>query len=53
VTKLPNGWAEATLGDVALLNPSRGDAPPPDALVAFVPMASVEAETGRLASMET
>ena len=49
MTELPPGWALATVGDVCHINPRSfdqllGD----DELVSKVPMAAVEAETGRL-----
>jgi type I restriction enzyme, S subunit len=48
VTELPYGWALASLASIAEVNP-----PPPhhladEDLVSFVPMASVEAESGRM-----
>jgi len=46
---LPKGWCWATLGEVAFLNPrSFETSPEEDEIVSFVPMACVEAETGRL-----
>ncbi|GGR06206.1 hypothetical protein GCM10010497_04530 [Streptomyces cinereoruber] len=46
---LPNGWAIATIGELCDVNP-RGFAEEPndDDLISQVPMASVEAETGRM-----
>ena len=48
--KLPRGWVKTTLGDVCALNPrsSSDELPPADTEVSFVPMASVEEETGRI-----
>ena len=46
---LPTGWAAATLGEIAVLNPrSFTSEPGADDLVSFVPMAAVEEESGRL-----
>jgi len=46
---LPNGWVFDRLGELAEINPRRFDpAPDQDELVSFVPMAAVEAATGRL-----
>lgn len=46
---LPFGWASATLGGLSLLNPRGFDTQPEDGdLLTFVPMAAVEAGTGRL-----
>ncbi len=46
---LPAGWAEATIGQLCLVNPRSfaniiGD----DCPISFVPMAAVEARTGRI-----
>lgn len=47
--ELPSGWASATTGKIASLNPRNLDVPPhDDEEVSFVPMAAVEAGTGRL-----
>ncbi|WP_160051645.1 restriction endonuclease subunit S [Nocardiopsis sp. FR26] len=47
--ELPKGWTTARIGDVCEINPRHFDQPAGDKdLVSFVPMASVEAETGRL-----
>jgi type I restriction enzyme S subunit len=46
---LPTGWAAATLGEIAVLNPrSFTSEPADDDIVSFVPMAAVEEESGRL-----
>ncbi|AVT36484.1 restriction endonuclease subunit S [Plantactinospora sp. BB1] len=46
---LPNGWATVPLGELVTINPRRFDTTPDDAeVVSVVPMASVEAETGRI-----
>lgn len=46
---LPPGWVTAPLSDVAEVNPPNPNSvPADDALVSFVPMAAVEAATGRL-----
>jgi len=47
---LPDGWVMTTLGEVCAINPrpSGDELPPEETEVSFVPMASVEAETGRL-----
>jgi len=51
---LPRGWATAPLADAAAVNPTNPDRIPDAAeLVSFVPMASVEAGTGRLDPSET
>jgi type I restriction enzyme, S subunit len=47
--KLPNGWTWATVAEITYVNPRAFDIEPGDKdLVSFVPMASVEAGTGRL-----
>ncbi|RKS10268.1 type I restriction enzyme S subunit [Nocardiopsis sp. Huas11] len=52
--ELPEGWVWAKIGDVCEVNPRRFDEPPEeDDLLSFVPMASVEAETGRLDASQT
>jgi type I restriction enzyme S subunit len=46
---LPIGWADAALKDIVAINPANPDVvPTDDTMVSFVPMASVEALTGRL-----
>ncbi len=46
---LPAGWVKATLREIAHLNPRLLEAEPnEDELVSFVPMAAVEAESGRM-----
>lgn len=45
---LPAGWASAAISDVATVNPPPGEPLPPDTEVSFVPMAAVEAESGRI-----
>ncbi|WP_052768464.1 restriction endonuclease subunit S [Streptomyces humi] len=46
---LPEGWAWATLGELCEVNPrSFEDEPGDDDLISQVPMAAVEAETGRI-----
>ena len=50
---LPPGWSEASIEDVALVNPPRGTDPPADVPVSFVPMAAVEAGTGQADTSET
>ena len=48
---LPTGWTITTLGEVCLLNPRSFLKPvKDDQLVSFVPMAEVEAGTGRMCS---
>lgn len=48
MSELPEGWTLARICDVSEVNPPlRGDIPV-DAMVSFVPMASVQAETGAL-----
>ena len=53
--KLPPGWIETTLGEVCAINPpTRFDhLVSEDSEVSFVPMAAVEAETGRLDASQT
>jgi len=48
VSELPAGWALARISDIAEVNPPRNAKLPAEALVSFVPMASVEAESGRI-----
>lgn len=50
---LPRGWVDASIAQVALVNPPSGTNLPADAPVSFVPMAAVEAETGRIDTSET
>ncbi len=46
---LPEGWARATLGELCEVNPRAFDEEPgDDDLISQVPMAAVEAETGRM-----
>jgi type I restriction enzyme S subunit len=45
---LPVGWASAAISDVAEVNPTPGAPLLPDSEVSFVPMAAVEAESGRI-----
>ncbi len=46
---LPPGWCEAALPEVAEVNPPNPNDPPADeSLVSFIPMASVEALSGRM-----
>lgn len=46
---LPGGWVQTTLGTVAAINPGHNTlALPADTPVSFVPMAAVEAGTGRM-----
>jgi type I restriction enzyme S subunit len=46
---LPSGWAAATLSDITNINPRTFTSKPlDDDIVSFVPMAAVEAESGRL-----
>jgi type I restriction enzyme S subunit len=54
VRELPRGWAETTLGEICDVNPpvDRGTLEP-DEPCSFIPMASVEEETGRLDPSET
>ena len=48
MSKVPNGWAETTLGEIAHLNPRSFDEQPEDGdLVSFLPMAAVDEESGR------
>ena len=50
---LPRGWAITPLSDIAEINPRGPDRLPNDAdLVSFVPMAAVEAMSGRLSSRD-
>ncbi len=52
--KLPPGWVLAELSAIAVLNPRTFDNPPADEEeVSFVPMAAVEAESGRLDASTT
>ncbi len=48
MSELPAGWALARISDIAEVNPPRNAKLPAEALVSFVPMASVEAESGRI-----
>ncbi|WP_433591120.1 restriction endonuclease subunit S [Nocardia sp. CA-145437] len=51
---LPAGWTVATLGDLCEVNPRNYSVPADDdELVSKVPMAAVEAETGRMDPSET
>lgn len=51
--ELPIGWTRAKLGDLVAINPRKFDrAPADDDLISLVPMAAVEAETGRIDSSE-
>ena len=51
---LPDGWAATTLGAVCLVNPhSFAERVRDDSEVSFVPMAAVEAGTGRMDSTQT
>ena len=51
--KLPKGWARATVGDLTYVNPRVFDVEPDDKeIVSFVPMAAVEAGTGKLDATE-
>ena len=46
---LPAGWAEGTIGQLCMVNPrSFTNCVEPDWLISFVPMAAVEARTGRI-----
>ena len=46
---LPSGWASATLNDIAKINPRTFTSKPLDGdIVSFIPMAAVEAESGRM-----
>jgi type I restriction enzyme S subunit len=45
---LPTGWASAAISDIATVNPPSGELISPDAEVSFVPMAAVEAQSGRI-----
>ena len=50
---LPTGWTTTTLGEVCLVNPrSFLKSVSDDQLISFVPMAAVEAGTGRLCSSD-
>jgi len=52
--RLPRGWAKTSLAEIALINPKNPDRIPEDIEeVSFIPMASVEAGTGRLHTDET
>jgi len=53
MTKLPSGWAIAPIGAVAALNPALTTTARADDLLSFIPMASVEEETGRIDAAET
>ncbi|MBS0440477.1 MAG: restriction endonuclease subunit S [Proteobacteria bacterium] len=47
--ELPSGWARAKLDEIALINPPGASTTVPDAQeVTFIPMAAVEALTGRI-----
>ncbi len=47
--ELPSGWSETTIGSVAIVNPRVDVSAIADStLVSFVPMAEVEAGTGRI-----
>ncbi|MFG1713074.1 restriction endonuclease subunit S [Micromonospora sp. NPDC049203] len=49
MTDLPVGWTAARLGDLVAINPRKFDQQPgDDDLISLVPMAAVEAETGRM-----
>jgi type I restriction enzyme, S subunit len=49
--KLPDGWVETTIGNIADINPGTDTFSLPEStLVSFVPMAAVEAHTGRMDS---
>ena len=51
---LPFGWCEAALPDVAFVNPPNpAKLPEDDDLVSFIPMASVEARTGRMQASQS
>ena len=51
---LPDGWATTTLGAVCLVNPhSFAEPVQDDSEISFVPMAAVEAGTGRMDSTRT
>ncbi|MEU8285917.1 restriction endonuclease subunit S [Micromonospora sp. NPDC048905] len=54
MTKLPAGWTLAPLGDLVTINPRRFDREPgDDDMVSVVPMAAVEAESGRMDPSQT
>ena len=50
---LPEGWEQAKISDIAEVNPSSNGTLSAEALVSFVPMASVEAESGRVDVSQT
>ncbi len=53
-TRLPPGWIEARLSDVATINPRNPETPPDDeTLVSFVPMSAVEPESGHVDTAQT
>ena len=50
---LPTGWTTATLGEVCLINPRSFTEPVENSWsISFVPMAAVEAGTGRMDSSQ-
>jgi type I restriction enzyme S subunit len=49
MTDLPPGWELASIGDLCLINPRQFGTPPDnDETISFVPMAAMEAGTGRM-----
>jgi type I restriction enzyme, S subunit len=48
VTNLPDGWAEATIGDVCIVNPPRDINLDMSDLVSFVPMPAVDEISGEI-----
>ena len=49
--ELPEGWVQTTLGSISVINPGVDTSEIPDStLVSFIPMAAVEAGTGRIDS---
>ncbi len=51
-SELPAGWTQPVLSDLCDINPPKppSDALPPDALVTFVPVPAVDAESGTIAA---
>jgi type I restriction enzyme, S subunit len=53
MNNLPDGWTCAAIGDICDINPRRFDSvPTDDELISKVPMAAVEAESGKLDASE-
>lgn len=48
MNELPSGWATAVIADIVSVNPPPGEPLDPGSEVSFIPMAAVEAESGRM-----